>query len=162
MNPTPVQSPPRPRGRGAAAFAVGLLLLITILSFVPGMNLGGSARAASLAQTSTSTACTVSSQLNVAQGGFATTLTVTNTSTTTITGWVLTFTFSGDQRITSAWNANDTQTGAQVTATNVSYNGTIAPNGSIYPGIYGTWTVWNNGPFVPTSFTLNGQSCSIV
>src|SRR5438552_3294481 len=162
MNPTSAQPSPRTRGRFAAAFAVGLLLLAVVLSFVPGVDLGGSASAASLAPTPTNTACTVSYQLNLAQGGYAITLKVTNTSTTTITGWVLTFTFSGDQRITDGWNASYTQTGAHVTATNVSYDGTIAPNGSVYPGLYGTWTVWNNGPFVPTSFTLNGQSCRVV
>lgn len=160
MNPTSARPSPLLQGRFTAAFAVGLLTLAVVLSFVPGMNLGGSARAASLA--STSTECTVSYQLNLAQGGYSITLQVTNTSTTTITGWVLKFTFSGDQRITSGWNASYTQTGAQVTATNVSYDATITANSSVYPGIYGTWTVWNNGPFVPTSFTLNGQSCSVV
>lgn len=164
MHPTSTHPSPHPQNRLIAAFAVGLLLLALILSFVPGLHLGGNARAASLApaSTPTSAACSVSYQLNLAQGGYAITLQVTNTSPTTITGWTLLFTFSGDQQITTGWNASYTQTGAQVAAANVSYDGSIAPDGSVYPGIYGTWTVWNNGPFIPTSFTLNGQSCRVV
>ncbi|MEV6929755.1 cellulose binding domain-containing protein [Dactylosporangium sp. NPDC051485] len=38
--------------------------------------------------------------------------------------------FSGNQRITNSWNATVTQSGSSVTAKNLSYNGSIPPDGS--------------------------------
>jgi acetylxylan esterase len=45
-----------------------------------------------------------------------------------------------------------------VTARNVSYNGSIAPNASVGIGFQATHT-GNTGK--PTSFTLNGSACSV-
>jgi hypothetical protein len=47
--------------------------------------------------------------------------------------------------------------GSQVTARNVSYNGTIAAGGSVGIGFNGTHTGSNPRP---TSFTLNGAACA--
>jgi hypothetical protein len=44
-----------------------------------------------------------------------------------------------------------------VTVTNYSWNGTIAPGGSVNLGFVGNWSGSNP---VPTSFTLNGSTCS--
>lgn len=90
-------------------------------------------------------------------GGFVANLTISNTGTSTINGWTLKFTFPGDQHITSGWNGTFSQSGANVTITNVSYNGTIAPNGSQSLGFQGTW---NTSDAVPASFTLNGTTCT--
>jgi O-glycosyl hydrolase len=90
-------------------------------------------------------------------GGFVANVTVTNTGTSAINGWTLKFTFPGDQHITSAWNGTATQSGENVTITNVSYNGTIAPGGNTALGFQGTWT---NSDAVPTAFTLNGATCT--
>src|SRR6266851_321414 len=73
-------------------------------------------------------------------GGFVANITVANTGTTAISGWTVKYAFPGDQKITSAWNATVTQTGTAVTATNLSYNATIAPGGSTSYGYQGTWT----------------------
>jgi mannan endo-1,4-beta-mannosidase len=43
-----------------------------------------------------------------------------------------------------------------VTATNLSWNGTIAPNGSVSIGFNGTYSGTNTAPSV---FTLNGGTC---
>lgn len=57
-------------------------------------------------------------------------MTITNTGSSPINGWTLKFAFPGDQKLTNAWNATATQSGAAFTATNVSYDGTITPGGN--------------------------------
>ncbi|MEU1606787.1 cellulose binding domain-containing protein [Micromonospora matsumotoense] len=92
------------------------------------------------------------------QGGFVTVVTVQNTATAPVDGWTLTFSFRGDQQITSAWNATTSQSGATVTARNVDWNRVLAANGSASFGIQGRWTA-SNAP--PTSFVLNGGPCTV-
>jgi endo-1,4-beta-xylanase len=89
-------------------------------------------------------------------GGFTAQVTIANTGTTTINGWSLTFTFPGDQKITSNFNGGFSQTGENATLTNASYNGTIAPGASITDGFQGTWT---SSDANPTSFSINGIAC---
>jgi endo-1,4-beta-xylanase len=90
-------------------------------------------------------------------GGFTAQVTIANTGTTTINGWSLTFTFPGDQKITSNFNGGFSQTGENETLTNASYNGTIAPGASITDGFQGTWT---SSDASPTSFSINGTACN--
>jgi poly(3-hydroxybutyrate) depolymerase len=90
-------------------------------------------------------------------GGFTANVTINDTGTAAINGWKLTFTFPGDQKITSAWNATVTQSGTAVTAANVGYNGTISPGGNVSFGLQGTWT---SNDTAPASFSLNGTACS--
>ncbi|WP_192772217.1 glycoside hydrolase family 9 protein [Plantactinospora soyae] len=90
--------------------------------------------------------------------GFSGTITVTNTGTTTVNGWTLAFGFVAGQRIAQAWSATVTQTGTAVTATNLSYNGTLAPGASTSFGFNGSHTGSNPRP---ASFTLNGAACAI-
>jgi len=90
-------------------------------------------------------------------GGMVVNVTITNTGGSTINGWSLGFTFGGDQRITSGWSATYAQNGKSVTATNLDYNRTLAPNASTSIGFQGTW---GTSDARPTSFTLNGTACS--
>jgi endo-1,4-beta-xylanase len=90
-------------------------------------------------------------------GGFVANLVIANTGTTAINGWTLTFTFPGDQHITNDFNGTASQSGENATLTNASYNGNIAPGGSVTMGFQGTWT---SNDTSPTSFTLNGSACS--
>jgi xyloglucan-specific exo-beta-1,4-glucanase len=91
-------------------------------------------------------------------GGFTGTVAIFNTGTTTISSWTVKFTYPGDQKITSSWNDGSlTQSGAVVTATNASYNGTISPGGNTSFGFQGTWTSNDTSPI---SFTLNGTTCN--
>ena len=90
-------------------------------------------------------------------GGFTAQVTIANTGTTAINGWSLTFTFPGDQKITSNFNGGFSQTGENATLTNASYNGTIAPGASITDGFQGTWTSNDTNP---TSFSINGTACN--
>ncbi|MEU4243643.1 cellulose binding domain-containing protein [Actinoplanes sp. NPDC026619] len=98
-------------------------------------------------------AYTVSSQW---QGGFGADVTVTNLGDP-LTSWTLGWSFGAGQTVTQAWNTTLTQSGAAVTAKNVSYNGSVATNGSVSFGFNASWTGSNPAP---TSFTVNGVSCT--
>ena len=54
-------------------------------------------------------------------------LTITNTSTSTITSWTVTFTLPAGHTLTGSWNATITTSGQTVTVRSVSHNGTLAP-----------------------------------
>ena len=90
-------------------------------------------------------------------GGFVANLTIGNTGTSAINGWTLGFTFPGDQRVTSWWNATVAQNGEAVTASNASYNATISPGGTATLGLQGTWA---SSDAAPTAFTINGTACT--
>ncbi len=96
---------------------------------------------------------TISSQW---PGGFGANVTVKNLGDP-VSSWTLVWSYSAGQQVTQAWNATVTQSGAQVTAKSVSYNGTLATNASTSFGFNASWTASNP---VPTSFTLNGVSCT--
>jgi endo-1,4-beta-xylanase len=98
----------------------------------------------------------VQSQWNT---GFTAGVTITNTGSTTINGWTVTWTFANGQTITQIWNASDTQSGGNVSATNLSYDATVAPGASTSFGFNGAWSGSNAAP---TSFKLNGATCSTV
>jgi len=101
--------------------------------------------------------CHVTYSPNNWTGGFTANVTIANNGSSAINGWTLTFTFPGDQKITSWWNAAVTQNGASVTAKNVSYNATISPGSSQTFGFQGTWTTSDASP---TSFSVNGVACT--
>ncbi|GIH09667.1 xyloglucanase [Rhizocola hellebori] len=82
--------------------------------------------------------------LNQWPGGYGAEVRVTNTGTTAITGWRLNWTFGAGQVIGERWSATVTQTGSAVVATNVSYNGNLAPNASTAWGFNGSWNGTSN------------------
>jgi hypothetical protein len=90
--------------------------------------------------------------------GFGAAITIANTGTAPINGWTLRFTFPGNQTITQLWNASFTQSAAIVTATNLSYNGTITSTAPVSFGFNGAYTNTNT---MPTAFTLNGLACAV-
>jgi Glycosyl hydrolase family 62/Cellulose binding domain len=90
-------------------------------------------------------------------GGFGTNVSVANLGDP-VTSWRLTWTFTAGQTITQLWNGSATQSGAQVTVTNASYNGSIPTGGSTSFGFNGSWNNTTNP--VPTSFALNGTTCT--
>jgi endo-1,4-beta-xylanase len=99
---------------------------------------------------------TVPSQWN---NGFTAAVTITNTSSSAINSWTLKFTFPSGQSIAQGWSANWTSSGSQVTATNMSWNGAIAPGGSVQIGFNGNYSGTNTSP---SAFTLNGATCTTV
>ena len=90
-------------------------------------------------------------------GGFTTNVTITNTGATALNGWSLKFTFPGSQQVQQGWNATWTQSGANATAQNMSWNSSLASNASVSIGFNGAWS-GSNTP--PTSFSVNGGTCS--
>jgi cellulase/cellobiase CelA1 len=90
-------------------------------------------------------------------GGFQAQVTLDNTGTSAISGWVLTWSFPGDQQISTMWDATYMQSGEAVTADSESYDATISPQGSVTVGFTGTYT---SNDTSPTAFDVNGHSCS--
>ncbi|MEU8393398.1 PHB depolymerase family esterase [Micromonospora sp. NPDC048843] len=104
-------------------------------------------------------ACRVTVAVNAWNSGLTENITVTNTGTSAVNGWSVVFTLPGGQTITSGWNATYSPSSGQVTARNVAYNGGIPANGSVSFGFQATHTGDNARP---SSFTLNGASCTVV
>jgi poly(3-hydroxybutyrate) depolymerase len=103
-------------------------------------------------------ACRVTAEVNAWNNGLTEQITITNTGSSTINDWSLVFTLPGGQTITGGWNASYSPTSGQVTARNMSYNGTIAPNASVGIGFQATHT---GNTAEPSSFTLNGATCTV-
>jgi hypothetical protein len=120
---------------------------------------GGSTPTPTPTQSSGGSSCKVVYTIaNQWPGGFQGSLSITNTGTAVINSWSLTFSFANGQTITQIWNASASQSGSQVTVTNLSYDASIAPGTTLSSvGFLGSWNGTNTAP---TSFTLNGTPCS--
>lgn len=103
-------------------------------------------------------ACRVTATVNAWNNGLTEDITVTNTGTSTLNGWSLVFTLPGGQSIVAGWNATYAPTSGQVTARNVDYNATLAPNASLSLGFQATHT---GNTARPSGFTLNGAACTV-
>ena len=89
-------------------------------------------------------ACTGTySVVNSWQGGYQAQVVVKNTGSGTLNGWQLTWAFPSGQTISNLWNGSYTQSGPNVTVTNASYDGTLAP-----------------GATATVGFTANGTSAA--
>jgi len=73
-------------------------------------------------------------------GGFQGEVTVRNSGTAAIASWTTRFTFAAGEQVTQSWGAAVTQSGAAVTAANVSWNGTLAPDATATWGFIGSGT----------------------
>ena len=129
--------------RMALAAAAGVSVIIGGLSVVT----------ASAATAGCSVNYTIASQWS---GGFGANVVVTNLGDA-VSSWKLTWAFSAGQSVTTAWNATVTQSGTQVTAANASWNAAIATGATASFGFNGAWTGSNP---VPTTFALNGVTCT--
>ncbi|CAL9362658.1 hypothetical protein SUDANB176_00707 [Streptomyces sp. enrichment culture] len=87
--------------------------------------------------------------------GFTGRWTVTNTGTTAVGGWTLSWSFPSGTSVTSAWDASVTGSGTRWTARNASYNGTLAPGASVSFGFVG----YGSGGGSVTDCLLNGGAC---
>ncbi|SFD39066.1 Glycosyl hydrolase family 62, partial [Micromonospora sediminimaris] len=127
----------------AASFGAALLASTALVAAMP----------ASAAAAGCSVNYAVSSQW---PGGFGANVTITNLGDP-LTSWTLTWSFGAGQTVTQSWNTTLTQNGAAVTARNVSYNGSIPTNGTASFGFNGSW---NSSNPAPTTFALNGVTCT--
>jgi hypothetical protein len=96
--------------------------------------------------------CQAQYQVNEWSGGFTATVTVTAGSTP-LSGWTVSWTYPGDQHVTSAWNATVNQSGSSVTATNVAWNGSVPAGGSTQFGLQGTFI---QSDAAPTNLAVSG------
>jgi cellulase/cellobiase CelA1 len=81
---------------------------------------------------------------------------VRNTGTTAVNGWKLGFSFKGAEKVTNAWNATVTQSGADVTASNAGHNATLPAGATVSFGFQASGAPAGT----PTGFTLNGRTCA--
>ncbi|MDG4810531.1 PHB depolymerase family esterase [Micromonospora sp. WMMD1120] len=102
--------------------------------------------------------CRVAYTVNAWNTGLTASVAITNTGSSVVSGWELTFTLPTGQRITSGWNAQYAPASGAVTARNVSYNATIAPNAAVEIGFQATH---EGGTGKPSSFALNGTACAV-
>ncbi|WP_406454574.1 glycoside hydrolase family 18 chitinase [Streptomyces sp. NBC_01622] len=128
------------RTRAVAGFATLLLPLAALV---------GLAAPAQAASTATAT-FTKTSDWGTGFGGQ---WTVKNTGTSAISSWTVEWDFPSGTSVTSAWDADVTNSGNHWTAKNKSYNGTIAAGASVSFGFNGA------GSGAPSNCLLNGGSC---
>ncbi|GAA1305702.1 pectate lyase [Saccharothrix xinjiangensis] len=89
-------------------------------------------------------------------GGFGANVTVTNLGDA-LSGWTLEWSFTAGQQVTQLWGGVFSQSGGAVAVRNAGYNGSLATGASVTPGFNGSWTGSNPAP---TSFKLNGVTCT--
>ncbi|GAB3426893.1 cellulase family glycosylhydrolase [Flindersiella endophytica] len=89
--------------------------------------------------------------------GFTANVAITNLGSA-VTSWSLTFDFpDSSQRVTNGWAATWSQSGRQVSAASLDWNGSLGTNASTSIGFVGARSGTNP---VPTSFALNGTTCT--
>jgi cellulose 1,4-beta-cellobiosidase len=102
--------------------------------------------------------CTVDYKVqNQWNTGFTAAVTITNNSAAK-SSWSLKWSYAGNQKVTSGWNAKISQSGADVTVANESYNAQLATGGSVSFGFQGTYSGTNA---IPATFTLDGVTCNV-
>ncbi|MEU9392990.1 PHB depolymerase family esterase [Streptomyces sp. NPDC048324] len=101
--------------------------------------------------------CKVTATTSAWSTGLTASVTITNTGTTLVDGWRLGFTLPAGQTITNGWGATYAPSSGAVTATNASYDGTIAPNASVSIGYQANHS---GNSAAPAAFTLNGTACT--
>ena len=84
-------------------------------------------------------------------------MTVTNSGSSAVNGWNVTWNFVNGQQITQSWNGTHTQNGNAVSVANLNYNSSIGANGGTVN--FGFNMNHNGNNPIPTGFKLNGQTC---
>jgi hypothetical protein len=87
--------------------------------------------------------------------GYQAKYTVTNSTSSAISGWSVAFDLPSGLTLGSYWDALMTTSGQHVTATNRDYNGTVAPGASVSFGF-----LVNGGSAAPGNCTINGAPCA--
>ncbi|MEU1482857.1 glycoside hydrolase family 6 protein [Streptomyces sp. NPDC005752] len=132
-----------------ALIAAGVLVAAAAGSAAAAAPFGASAAAAA--------GCTVDYKIqNQWNGGLTAAVSVTNTGAA-VSAWQLEWSFAGSEKISQGWNAAVSQSGAAVTAKNLSYNGALATGAS---ASFGFNASGNGNSAVPATFKLNGVTCN--
>ena len=147
-----------PHATVRTTFGIDVPATCTATSYTAKVSVGSSSTSSVQLRTMPP-ACSASVTYRAALNSFYLGVTVTNLTTTTLYSWTAGVTLAGDDGITIAWNATATQSGNLVTATNISFNGTVAPGGTVSFGAMGNWTV--TGGTAPTAVTFGRHLCTL-
>jgi endoglucanase len=120
------------------------------------LGLSASAGAPSVAEAAASS-CSAAYSVQTDWGsGFTAAITVTDNGTSAITGWTLTYTYSGNQTLTQGWSGNWSQAGQAVTVTNASWNGALSAGASTSIGANFSYSGTNTAPASVTCTPAGG------
>jgi len=87
-------------------------------------------------------------------GAFQGEVRVTNTGTSTTTGWTVVMTFANGQTVTQIWGGRTTSTANPYTVLNETWNNALGPNASTTFGFLANWNnTTNNAPALTCSRT---------
>lgn len=101
--------------------------------------------------------CSVDYTTNDWGSGFTANVTITNRGADAISGWSLAYAYTGNQTLTSGWSGNWSQSGKNVTVTNLDWNKTIAAGAAVSAGANFNYSGTNTAP---TSYAVNGTTCT--
>jgi cellulose 1,4-beta-cellobiosidase len=90
--------------------------------------------------------------------GFTASVTVTNSGTTAITGWTVSYSYAGNQQLSSGWNGTWTQSAKTVTIANAAWNGSLSPGASTQAGANFAYTGANTPPATLTCTPAGGTT----
>jgi hypothetical protein len=110
-----------------------------------------------------SSACTVDYTISPQNSSqFGASITIINGGSTTLSNWVLTWSFANGQTISSSWNGTVSQSGANVTVSEqAGQSWQNIPAGGSYTG-FGFNSTWNGTTnTIPVAFSLNGTACTV-
>jgi hypothetical protein len=102
--------------------------------------------------------CTVTTSTVTWPGGYTENVRITNTGSTALTGWKVTFSLPAPERVTTSWNATHRQYGQLVSARPASYDPTIAAGATLPFGFNASDPAGTAA--TPTSYALNGVRCT--
>ena len=143
---------------GCAALAAGGLTVgSAVAASAPATSLGDAADAAAVAPAAASAACAVNYSVASNWGtGFQVTINITNEGPA-ITSWNLQYSYAGSETFSSGWSGTWSQSGKTVSVASLSWNSSLATGGST-----GIGALFNLSGSIdtPTTFTLNGVTCS--
>ncbi|MGW9438747.1 cellulase family glycosylhydrolase [Streptomyces sp. NPDC055607] len=88
-------------------------------------------------------------------GGYQGAVTLTN-GAAPLNGWSLGFSFPAGQVVGQGWGGKWSQSGADVTVVNESWNGSLATGAKVTGGFVASWSGTNTAP---AAFALNGVPC---
>ena len=149
---------------GTSYSVTGLAASTTYYFTVKAVTSAGGVSAASSQASATTQAAAAAGACHVAYAdqndwgsGFTGNFSITNTGSTAITSWTVTWTYAGNQQLNQSWNGNYAQSGKMVSISNASWNGAIAA-GATVSGM-GFNASYSGSNANPTAFYLNGVLC---
>ncbi|RAG86699.1 cellulose 1,4-beta-cellobiosidase [Streptacidiphilus pinicola] len=134
-----------------------LLALLSSAGALALVATGGGALAMPTEASAASVSCSVTYvDTNDWGSGFSAGITIKDTGTTAIDNWVLTYSYAGNQTLSSGWNGTWSQSGKNVTVTAPGYAASIAAGASYTTDANFSYSGANTAP---TVFAVNGTVC---